>query len=167
MTQVLIINFLGVVFKVQPLNWDEWLVTVAIGAGALIWSFIIRFVSRTFFASSNNNSSSSSRRGCWAWVTERLARMNQVKSRQLVAAAAVYDANKLCGVEMSVQEAVSLAREKAANGAVQDEAEESNSSKSSKIKAWLGGRGEAGSKEERTLSGRSDSAGSLGKSIAK
>jgi hypothetical protein len=159
--QVLIINFLGVVFKVQPLNWDEWLVTVAIGAGAMVWSFIIRFVSRNFFAASDTTVSSSSR-GCWAWLTERLVRLNQVKSRQLLAAAAVYDANKLCGVEMSVQEAVTLAREKAAHRAVQEEVDEASNSKSGKIKAWLG-RGKAGSKEERTLSGRSDSAGSLGK----
>lgn len=94
-------NFLGVVFKVAPLNWDEWLVTVAIGAGAMIWSLAIRFVSRTFFAGAG--SSSGRRCGCWSWLTERLTRLNQVTSKQMVAAAAVYDANKLCGVEMSVQ----------------------------------------------------------------
>jgi hypothetical protein len=98
---VLIVNFLGVVFKIAPLGWDEWLVTVAIGAGAMIWSFGIRFISRTFFADSSSGSSSG--RGCWAWVTERLTRLNQVTSKQMVAAAAVYDSNKLCGVEMSVQ----------------------------------------------------------------
>lgn len=95
-------NFLGVVFKIAPLNWDEWLVTVAIGAGALVWSFAIRLVSRTFFAGAGSSSTSSGR-CCWSWVTERLTRLNQVTSKQLVAAAAVYDSNKLCGVEMSVQ----------------------------------------------------------------
>lgn len=162
---MLIINFLGVIFKVEPLTWQEWLATVAIGAGAMFWSFLVRFVSRTFFASSSDklsDSSSKSGRGLWAWITARLTRMNQVTSKQLQAAAAVYDSNKLCGVEMSVQEAVSLAREKAANRAAQEESEESGRS-GSRIKAWFGRRCEAGSKEERTLSGRSDSAGSLGR----
>lgn len=154
--QVIIINFLGIIFHVQPLNWQEWLVTVAIGAGAMIWSFLVRFISRTFFAGRESTS-----RGCWAAITARLTRMNQVTSKQLQAAAAVYDSNKLCGVEMSVQEAVTLAREKSANKDVEDE---SSGGRRSFIKAWLGrGKGEAGSKEERTLSGRSDSAGSLGR----
>lgn len=157
---MLIINFLGVVFKVAPLNWKEWLLTVAIGGGAMIWSFLIRFFSNVFA------SDTTSRQGCtaslWNAITSRLNRLNQVKSKQLLAAAAVYDTNKLCGVEMSVQEAVSLAREKAANRAQQDEAEGPRSK--SMIKAWFGKKGTAGSKEERTLSGRSDSAGSLGRS---
>lgn len=157
--QVMIINFLGVVFHVAPLTWQEWLVTVAIGSGSLFWSFLIRFFSRTVFSSGKGPTSSSG--GLGAWITTRLVRFNQVKSKQLLAAAAVYDANKLCGVEMSVQEAVTLAREKAANKA-QEEAD-GEDGKQSRIKAWLGRRGQAGSKEERTLSGRSDSAGSMGR----
>lgn len=157
--QVIIINFLGIVFHIAPLNWQEWLVTVAIGAGAMIWSFLVRFFSRTFVAGRESTS-----RGCWAAMTARLTRMNQVTSKQLLAAAAVYDCNKLCGVEMSVQEAVTLARDKAANRAQQEAEDESSGGSRSFIKAWLGrGKGEAGSKEERTLSGRSDSAGSLGR----
>lgn len=159
--QVLIINFLGVVFHVAPLTWQEWLITVAIGSGSMAWSFLIRFVSRTCFSAGGKGHSSCSG-GLWAAITARLTRLNQVKSRQLAAAAAVYDANKLCGVEMSVHEAVSLAREKAANKA-QEEAEDAASGGSkSRIKAFFGRRGEAGSKEERTLSGRSDSAASVG-----
>ena len=158
--QVLIINFLGVVFKVDPLNWQEWLVTVAIGAGAMIWSFLVRLISRTFAGRPSTHSGKAGT-GCWSALTARLTRINQVTSKQMVAAAAVYDSNKLMGVELSVQEAVSLAREKAANRAQQDEAEESGSK--SRLKAWWGRKGEAGSKEERTLSGRSDSAGSMGR----
>jgi hypothetical protein len=33
------------VFKVKPLDWQEWLVTMAIGAGAIPWSMVVRFVS--------------------------------------------------------------------------------------------------------------------------
>jgi hypothetical protein len=61
-----------------------------------------------------------------------------------------------------LQEAVTLAREKAVHGAVQDAADEASNSKSARLKAFFGRKGQAGSKEERTLSGRSDSAGSLG-----
>jgi hypothetical protein len=168
---VLIINFLGVVFHVQPLMWQEWLATVAIGAGAMLWSFLVRLLSRTVFA--RDSSSSSEATGCWAWVTRRLSRMNQVKSRHLTAAAAVYSsANRLVGVgsdapAMSVHDAVALARDKAANRQREDaEAEEEAASrKGSRIKAWLGRRGTAGSREERTISGRSDSACSLGKDV--
>lgn len=152
----MIINFLGIIFHVEPLTWQEWLVTVAIGAGAMIFSFLVRFISRTFFAGRESTS-----RGCWAAITARLTRMNQVTSKQMMAAAAVYDSNKLCGVEMSVQEAVTLACEKHGH-ANKDAEDESSAGRRSFIKAWLGrGKGEAGSKEERTLSGRSDSAGSL------
>lgn len=154
--QVIIVNFLGVVFKIEPLNWQEWLVTVAIGAGAMIWSLAVRLVSRTVCAGSGNG-------GCWTAITARLVRLNQVKSKQLTAAAAVYDTNKLCGVQLSVHDAVTLAREKTANKATQEQEEEEAAGSKSWLKR-LGKRGKAGTKEERTLSGRSDSAGSLGRS---
>jgi hypothetical protein len=44
--QALIINFLGTFFKVVPLNWQEWLITMAIGAGAWPVSFITRLVTQ-------------------------------------------------------------------------------------------------------------------------
>jgi len=34
------------VFKVQPQNWAEWLVALAIGAGSLPVAFITKFISR-------------------------------------------------------------------------------------------------------------------------
>lgn len=74
---------------------------------------------------------------------------------------------RLLLLSMLLQEAVTLAREKAAHGAVQEAAEEVSNSRSARIKAFFGRRGQAGSKEERTLSGRSDSAGSLGKDVTK
>lgn len=44
--QAIIINFLGFFFKVVPLNWTEWLVTMAIGAGAFPVSFITRLITQ-------------------------------------------------------------------------------------------------------------------------
>ncbi|KAG2453047.1 hypothetical protein HYH02_002382 [Chlamydomonas schloesseri] len=44
--QAIIINFLGMFFKVQPLDWKEWLVSLAIGSGAWPLSLITRFISR-------------------------------------------------------------------------------------------------------------------------
>ncbi|KAG2490086.1 hypothetical protein HYH03_011392 [Edaphochlamys debaryana] len=44
--QAIIINFLGMFFKVEPLDWEEWLVSLAIGTGAWPLSFLTRFVSR-------------------------------------------------------------------------------------------------------------------------
>jgi hypothetical protein len=126
-------------------------------------------------------------------LTARLSRMNQVQSRHMAAAAAVYasaSANRMLGVqEMSVQEAVGLARDKAAHRAREEAAEaeqEAGAGARGKIKAWFGRRRSASRRvapaspadgagaisivavpahasryEERTLSGRSDSAGSL------
>lgn len=142
--QVLIINFLGMFFKVEPLNWQEWLVTVAIGSGALLWSFIVRLLSRNIHWSC----------GCCAPLGAALGRLNRVQTKQAAAAEAVY-APRAGGVELTVQEAVSLAR-----GTAQAADAEEDSKKSKKESRKR--RGRAGSKEERTLSGRSDSAGSLG-----
>lgn len=44
--QAIIINFLGLFFKVIPLDWHEWLVSFAVGFLTCIVSWIIRFVSR-------------------------------------------------------------------------------------------------------------------------
>jgi hypothetical protein len=149
--QVMIINFLGMFFKVQPLKWDEWLVTVAIGAGAMIWSFLVRWMSRNI-----NWSGLCSCCHCCGAVGSRLARLNKVRSKHVTAAAAVYGAAG--AVELTVQEAVSMARNKQA---VQ-ETEAQSQEKSGKSKTKKNDKGRAGTWEERTLSGRSDSAGSLG-----
>ncbi len=45
-TQAIIINFLGIFFKVEPLDWKEWLVSLAIGTGAWPLSWLTRFISR-------------------------------------------------------------------------------------------------------------------------
>ena len=53
--QVIIMNFLGVFFKVVPLVWQEWLVGIAIGFGSSIISWTQRFITRnfsTFFSAS-------------------------------------------------------------------------------------------------------------------
>lgn len=39
-------NVLGLFFKVQPISWEEWLVSLAIGAGAWPLSWATRFISR-------------------------------------------------------------------------------------------------------------------------
>lgn len=44
--QAIIINFLGIFFKVEPLDWKEWLVSLAIGTGAWPLSWLTRFISR-------------------------------------------------------------------------------------------------------------------------
>ncbi|PNH10333.1 Calcium-transporting ATPase PAT1 [Tetrabaena socialis] len=44
--QAIIINFLGVIFKVEPLDWMEWLASIAIGLGAFPLSLLTRFISR-------------------------------------------------------------------------------------------------------------------------
>ncbi|GFR47750.1 hypothetical protein Agub_g9515 [Astrephomene gubernaculifera] len=44
--QAIIINFLGIFFRVVSLNWQEWLVSLAIGAGAWPLSLLTRFISR-------------------------------------------------------------------------------------------------------------------------
>ncbi|GLC46005.1 ATF/CREB activator [Pleodorina starrii] len=44
--QAIIINLLGMFFKVEPLDWHEWLVSIAIGTGAWPISILTRFVSR-------------------------------------------------------------------------------------------------------------------------
>ena len=146
MAQVLIINFLGPIFKVQRLAWDEWLVSIAIGIGAMIWSQIIRFVSRNFECCGA---------GCGTgYIAQRLVRMNQVKSKHLEASS-FYSSKD--GVEMTVQEAVMAAR----SGSKAAEEKEQKSEEKEGKKRWRP-FGKAGTKEERTFSGRSDSAGSLG-----
>jgi Ca2+-transporting ATPase len=147
--QVLIINFLGPIFKVQPLAWDEWLVCIAIGIGAMIWSQIVRFVSRNTSCCDG---------GCGGgFIAQRLARMNQVKSKHLKASD-LYSSKD--GLEMSVQEAVMTAR---AGTKAAEEKEKAAEEKKETKKRWRFGK--AGSKEERTFSGRSDSAGSLGDNL--
>lgn len=47
--QVIIMFFLGGIFKTQPQTWQEWLAAIGIGAGSLVVSFLTRFISRTFF----------------------------------------------------------------------------------------------------------------------
>lgn len=42
--QAIIINFLGLFFKVVPLNWEEWLACIAIGLGAFPVSFLTRWL---------------------------------------------------------------------------------------------------------------------------
>ncbi|KXZ54127.1 hypothetical protein GPECTOR_5g228 [Gonium pectorale] len=44
--QAIIINFLGLFFKVEPLDWMEWLASIAIGTGAWPLSLLTRYVSR-------------------------------------------------------------------------------------------------------------------------
>ncbi|EFJ44186.1 calcium-transporting ATPase [Volvox carteri f. nagariensis] len=44
--QAIIINFLGLFFKVEPLDWQEWLASIAIGTGAWPVSFLTRLISR-------------------------------------------------------------------------------------------------------------------------
>jgi len=44
--QAIIINLLGMFFKVNPLTWHEWLVSMAVGAGIILWSFMLRFFAR-------------------------------------------------------------------------------------------------------------------------
>eukprot|EP00879_Flechtneria_rotunda_P002036 GHRR01002214.1.p1 GENE.GHRR01002214.1~~GHRR01002214.1.p1 ORF type:complete len:850 (+),score=231.92 GHRR01002214.1:2125-4674(+) len=150
--QVMIINFLGMFFHIQPLHWQEWLVTVAIGGGAMIWSLIVRFISRNISWGSDESGSK-----LYKAILARLARMNQVTSRHAVAASAVYAGE---GIELSVQEAVSRARNAAAAQAAAKEEQEQQ--KEQKKPFWK--LGTAGTKEERTLSGRTDSAGSIANS---
>jgi phosphoglycerol transferase MdoB-like AlkP superfamily enzyme len=156
LAQVLIINFMGMFFKVQPISWKEWLVTVAIGSGVLVWSFIVRFLSRNTPLFNC---------GCLAAV---LGRYNKVQVKSEAAANAVYNNPN---TTLSVQEAVTAVRAglKAAEeaAAAAEEQKEQAEQEKKKKGSWLGltklgaGKGKAKSKEERTLSGRSDSAGSL------
>ncbi|GLI62465.1 hypothetical protein VaNZ11_005095 [Volvox africanus] len=44
--QAIIINFLGLFFKVEPLDWREWLASIAIGMGAWPISLLTRFITR-------------------------------------------------------------------------------------------------------------------------
>ncbi|KAF8057240.1 ACA11 [Scenedesmus sp. PABB004] len=147
--QVLIMSFLGMFFKVQQLRYDEWLVTVAIGAGAMLWSLAVRALSRTVGC------------GCGALgaaVSGRLARMNQVRTKAMAAADRVYSSAE--GRELSVAQAVGLARGSAAAQA-EAEAAAAEGKKEKKEKRRAERKGRAGTREERTLSGRSDSAGSM------
>jgi len=42
--QVLIVEFGNVAVMTSPLTWDLWLITIAIGAGELLWGFLIRLI---------------------------------------------------------------------------------------------------------------------------
>ena len=46
--QVIIMQFLGIFFKVTPQIWQEWLIAIAVGFGSSILSWIQRFVTRNF-----------------------------------------------------------------------------------------------------------------------
>lgn len=138
--QVMIINFLGMFFKVQQLSWQEWLFTISIGAGSMLWSLIVRFLSRNVTCSCGGSALTA--------VSSRLASLNQIKNKRMAASSAVYDA----GLELTVQEAVTLARGKA-TAALEAQAKLDEKTKDRK--------GTAGTHQERTLSGRSDSAASL------
>jgi len=46
--QAIIINFLGAFFKTTPLDWKEWLATIAMGLGAWPVSLLVRYISRAF-----------------------------------------------------------------------------------------------------------------------
>jgi hypothetical protein len=148
--QAMIINFLGYFFKVEPLQWNEWLVSIAIGSGAMIWSLIIRAVSR--------NVSCGVGAGLITAVGNRLAKLNEVKSKHMIAASAAYKPRE--GLDLTVQEAVSLARGNAAAAAAAEADAKAAEEKGDKKKFWQR-KGKAGTREERTLSGRSDSAGSI------
>jgi hypothetical protein len=142
----MIMNFLGFFFKVQPLVWQEWLFTIAIGAGIMIWSTIVRFVSRNL---------SCGEVSIFTAIGNRLARMNQVTSKQMAASHAVYDGPG--SLEMTVHDAVALARGKAA--AAESAEAEAEKKAEGKKKGWL--KGKRDRQYERTISGRSDSAASL------
>jgi hypothetical protein len=142
----MIMNFLGFFFKVQPLVWQEWLFTIAIGAGIMIWSTIVRFVSRNL---------SCGEVSIFTAIGNRLARMNQVTSKQMAASHAVYDGPG--SLEMTVHDAVVLARGKAA--AAESAEAEAEKNVEGKKKGWL--KGKRDRQYERTISGRSDSAASL------
>jgi hypothetical protein len=144
----MIMNFLGFFFKVQPLTWQEWLFTIAIGAGIMLWSTLVRFASRNITCGDVS---------IFTAVGNRLARMNQVTSKQMAASHAVYDGPG--SVEMSVHEAVALARGNAAAAAESAAAAEVETQAEGQKKGWMKGKREK--QYERTLSGRSDSAASL------
>uniref|UniRef100_A0A383WGV1 Calcium-transporting ATPase n=1 Tax=Tetradesmus obliquus TaxID=3088 RepID=A0A383WGV1_TETOB len=147
--QTMIINFLGFFFKVQPLTWQEWLFTIAIGAGAMLWSTAVRFLSRNV---------SCGQVSIFTAIGNRLARMNQVTSKQMAASHAVYDGPG--SLQMTVHDAVALARGKAA-AAESAEAEAEKAAEGKKGGGWLKGKGKTTQQNERTISGRSDSAASL------
>ncbi len=44
--QILFMEALGGIFKVEPQNWKEWLAAIAIGAGAMLVAAITKFVTR-------------------------------------------------------------------------------------------------------------------------
>jgi P-type Ca2+ transporter type 2C len=49
--QVIIMFFLGGIFKVTRLNGWEWLISIGIGAGSMVVSFLTRLISKVFFPS--------------------------------------------------------------------------------------------------------------------
>jgi hypothetical protein len=147
----MIMNFLGFFFKVQPLTWQEWLFTIAIGAGAVIWSIIVRFASRNI---------SCGEVSLFTAIGNRLARMNQVTSKQMAASHAVYDGPG--SLEMTVHDAVTLARGKAAAAETAAAEAEKAAEEKKSAGSWLKkGVVKRDRHYERTLSGRSDSAASL------
>ncbi|KAF6264067.1 hypothetical protein COO60DRAFT_1457828 [Scenedesmus sp. NREL 46B-D3] len=127
---------------------QEWLFTIAIGAGAMVWSTIVRFVSRNV---------SCGQVGAFTAIGDRLARMNQVTSKQMAASHAVYDGPG--SLEMTVHEAVALARGKAAAAAEAADEEPKKVAEGKGKAGWL--KGKRDRQYDRTLSGRSDSAASL------
>ena len=46
--QVIIMQFLGLFFKVVPQLWQEWLVSIVIGFGSSIVSWIQRYITRNY-----------------------------------------------------------------------------------------------------------------------
>eukprot|EP00878_Enallax_costatus_P010039 GHUV01010478.1.p1 GENE.GHUV01010478.1~~GHUV01010478.1.p1 ORF type:complete len:1008 (+),score=247.34 GHUV01010478.1:318-3341(+) len=123
-------------FKVQPLEWDEWLVSIAIGVGGILWSMAVRFLSR--------NISFRAAGDVYTKLCSILARAYEAKPRNMVAAHDIYTSEKL-----SVQQAVGLALAKAAAEG------QKAKNKVDKHKRCVG------TSQKCTWSHRGDSAGSL------
>lgn len=56
--QVLIVQYLGSIFKVNRLHWDEWLITIAIGFGSIPLSLLTRLISRKLSKRRHHSSAS-------------------------------------------------------------------------------------------------------------
>ena len=44
--QIIFMELLGGIFKVNSQNWKEWLAAIAIGSGAMVVAFLTKFVTR-------------------------------------------------------------------------------------------------------------------------
>jgi hypothetical protein len=44
--QIIFMELLGGIFKVNSQNWKEWLAAIAIGAGSMVVAFLTKFVTR-------------------------------------------------------------------------------------------------------------------------